>query len=181
MEELRLVAPSARYASQIADYRAEFLAHGDSMDGTANLRKFEDPADWLSWLAQTAAEETCPAGLVPETEFLCVRTADDRLVGMIDIRHRLNDYLLQFGGHIGYSIRKSERRKGYAKEQLRLALEECRVLGLTRVLITCSRENTGSQRTILAAGGELENEVFDPGDGTMTQRYWVPVQRAQNT
>lgn len=175
METLLLVAPSAQYMEQIREYRAEFLACDEVMHGTASLRKFEDPAEWLLWLAQTSREDTCPEGLVPDTEFLCVRAADNRLVGMINIRHRLNDYLCRFGGHIGYSVRKSERGKGYGKEQLRLALGHCPALGIPRVLITCGSENIASQKTILSVGGVYESEELDPADGEVTQRYWVTL------
>lgn len=173
MQGLELVKPSAEYREEIAAYRLEFLQAGDSMDGTARLETYENPEDWLKWLALTARAETCPKGLVPNSEFLCVRVADRRVVGMIDIRHTLNDYLLRFGGHIGYSIRPSERGKGYAKEQLRLALALCASLGLRRVLITCDAANEASRRTILSAGGKLENEVLEPSARAIVQRYWV--------
>lgn len=90
---------------------------------------------------------------------------------MIDIRHRLNEYLLQFGGNIGYSVRPSQRRKGYATEMLALALEECRKLGIDRALVTCDKTNIGSAKTIQKNGGVLENEVLE-GD-RITQRYWI--------
>jgi predicted acetyltransferase len=90
---------------------------------------------------------------------------------MIDIRHYLNDYLLRIGGNIGYSVRASERRKGYAKEMLRLALLKCRKLDLEKVLITCFKHNIASAKTIIANGGILENEITDE-DG-ITQRYWI--------
>ena len=96
------------------------------------------------------------------------------MVGIIDIRHRLNDYLLQFGGNIGYSIRKSERGRGYAKAMLSLGLAECRNLGLEKVLITCDKENIASAKTILACGGVLENEIAE--GRRITQRYWVALQ-----
>ena len=92
---------------------------------------------------------------------------------MIDIRHRLNEYLLQFGGNIGYSVRPSQRRKGYATEMLALALEECRKLGLNRALVTCDKTNIGSAKTIQKNGGVLENEVLE-GD-RITQRYWIAL------
>lgn len=92
---------------------------------------------------------------------------------MIDIRHRLNEYLLQFGGNIGYSVRPSQRRKGYATEMLALALEECRKLGLDRALVTCDKTNIGSAKTIQKNGGVLENEVLE-GD-RITQRYWIAL------
>ncbi len=170
---LKLIAPSMAYAQQILDYKAEFIAAVDSMDGTSNLRNIDTVAQWLDRLAQNASEATVPPQLVPETLFLTVRTEDDCLVGMIDIRHRLNEYLMQFGGHIGYSVRPTERRKGYAKEQLRLALPYCKQIGIEKALITCYKDNIGSAKTIQANGGVLENEL--PEEGRITQRYWITL------
>lgn len=92
---------------------------------------------------------------------------------MIDIRHRLNDYLKNFGGHIGYSIRKSERQKGYATEMLALALKECEKLNLSKVLITCDKENVASAKTMINNGAVLENEVSE--GNRITQRYWITL------
>ena len=95
---------------------------------------------------------------------------------MLQVRHTLNDYLRQFGGHIGYSVRPCERRKGYGKEQLRLALDFCKgTLGLDRVLITCKTENEASRRTILSAGGVYENTLHEPGQGIDLERYWITL------
>ena len=92
---------------------------------------------------------------------------------MIDIRHRLNDYLLNFGGHIGYSVRKSERQKGYATEMLNLALKECVNLGIKKVLITCDKNNVASAKTIINNGGKLENEIAK--EDRITQRYYITL------
>jgi len=94
---------------------------------------------------------------------------------MIDIRHELNEYLLNFGGHIGYGIKTSERRKGYATEMLRLALEKARELNLKKVLLTCNKTNYGSARTIQKNGGILENKILNPKDKQITQRYWIEL------
>ena len=104
---------------------------------------------------------------------MALSTTDNHLIGMIDIRHRLNDYLLNFGGHIGYSIRKSERRQGYATEMLSLALKECEKLNINKVLVTCDKNNIGSTKTIQKNNGKLENEVSE-GD-SITQRYWIKL------
>ena len=95
------------------------------------------------------------------------------MVGAVNIRHDLNDYLLKYGGHIGDGIRSSERRKGYATEMIRLALEECRKLGLTRVLMTCDKNNIGSAKSIIRNGGILEDEVLE--EGVIKQRYWISL------
>ena len=173
MTELKLIVPTLDYRDQILEYKNEFIKNSDSLDGTAGLANAVKLEDWFAALQDNASEKTVRSGLVPASTFLGIRVQDNKIVGMIDIRRRLNDYLLEFGGNIGYSIRKSERKKGYAKEMLRLALEKCKELHLAKVLITCSKSNIASAKTIIGNGGILENEVPD-GDG-ITQRYWIEL------
>ena len=111
---------------------------------------------------------------VPDSVFFMLDRSRDRLIGAVNIRHYLNEKLLLDGGHIGLGVRPSERRKGYATRMLRLALDECRKLGLDRVLITCDKDNIGSARTIMNNGGVLENEIID-SDGETVQRYWIEL------
>ena len=93
---------------------------------------------------------------------------------MIQVRHEFNEFLEKYGGHIGYSVRPSERRKGYAKAMLAAALPFCwHELGLDRVLVSCLRENEGSRRTILANGGIYESTVLEPLDQVYLERYWI--------
>lgn len=175
MEDLILIHPTDTYADQIAAYRQEFLAAGDSMDGTGSLRDMETPADWLQQVKQLSDPATLPAGWVQSTQFLCIRPSDDRLVGMIQVRHSFNEYLERFGGHIGYSVRPTERRKGYAKQMLRACLPHCREIGLDRVLVTCDETNVGSRKTILANGGVYEITVREPGEDSRLERYWIDL------
>ena len=174
--ELKLIHPTPAYAEQITDYRLEFLEAGDSMDGTGTLRKRENAADWLADVDAVGCADTVPEGLVQATQFLCVREGDDRIVGMIDVRHRLNDYLRKYAGNIGYSVRPSERRKGYATRMLRLALPHAREIGLNRVLITCHEGNIGSRKAILSNGGVFESIIFEPEGGKNLERYWIELQ-----
>lgn len=169
---LKLVLPSPQYKEQIMGYKEEFEQNNDSMDGTAGLSNAVSFEEWYQAWQDNLCDATVREGLVPATTFLAV-DENNRLVGMIDIRHRLNDYLLQFGGHIGYSIRKSERRKGYATQMLALALKECPAWNIEKALVTYDKENIGSAKTICNNGGILENEVIQ-GD-RITQRYWITV------
>lgn len=99
------------------------------------------------------------------------------MVGICNIRHDLNQEFLQnIAGHIGYSIKPSERRKGYAREQLRLALLEAQKLGLSQVLVTAADWNIGSQKTILANGGVYENTYYDKANNENMKRYWIDNQ-----
>ncbi len=171
MNELILVFPSEAFAEEIMGYRKEFMEKGETMHGTAGLQSAKSVEAWITALRDNSDERTVPNGLVPSHTYLGVRKSDNRIVGIIDIRHKLNEYLLRLGGHIGYSVRCCERRKGYAKEMLRLALRECDKLGIPDVLVTCDKENIASARTIRANGGVLENEITEEGE--TIQRYWI--------
>lgn len=169
MEKIELVLPSIEHEEQVMDYKHEFELNGDALNGSAGLSRAKSYDDWLRGLSIN----TTRSGLVKATQYLAVRTGDKKIVGMINIRHTLNDYLFQFGGHIGYSVRKSERRKGYAKEMLRLALTKCKELGIERVLIACNKDNVASARTITGCGGVFENEVQE--QDKVTHRYWIDI------
>ena len=174
MNDLCLIKPAMAYADQILAYREESWAvDGHHLMGVGGLDELTVP-QWLELLEKKSRPETCPEGLVPDSSFLCVRRADDRLIGMINIRHTLNDYLREFGGHVGYAIRPSERGKGYAISQLRLGLEKCRTLGINRVLVTCRDDNEGSRRTILKGGGVYE-DTREREDGKRFERYWIEL------
>ena len=118
-DELMLVEPSEEYFAELAAYRNDFLENSDSMDGCGPLRRFDDMKAYLEDTMRYTREETLPEGMVLATQFLCIRKSDNRLVGMIQVRHYLNDFLRTLGGHIGYSVRPSERRKGYASWMLK--------------------------------------------------------------
>ncbi|MBP3684315.1 MAG: GNAT family N-acetyltransferase [Oscillospiraceae bacterium] len=111
-------------------------------------------------------------GLVPDSVFFLLDMERNILLGAVNIRHSMNAYLLQYGGHIGDGIRPSERGKGYATEMIRLALMECKKLGIDKVLMVCDKSNAASARTIIKNGGILENEFVDE-DGEINQRYWI--------
>ena len=141
---VKLVEPTAEYSRQIQEYRSEFLECGDSMDGTGDLKQFDDPEAWIDYLNKHKNPLTVPEGRVPSTQFIFLREEDHKIIGMIDIRHSLNEYLEKYGGHIGYSVVPSERRKGYASQMLKTALLKCKELNMDKVLITCADDNKGS-------------------------------------
>ena len=174
-EELFLTFPSEHYAQQIVDFRREYLQAGSDMDGCGALRRTDDPAEFIRACKDDTAPETLRPGRVLATLFLCVRKEDDKLLGMIQIRHYFNEYLEKYAGHIGYSIRPSERRKGYATEMLRLALPFCRELGIRKVLISCEPGNIGSEKTILNNGGVYESTVYEPGEQIYLKRHWISL------
>ena len=102
-----------------------------------------------------------------------VREEDQKIIGMINIRHSLNAYLERCGGHIGVSIVPSERHKGYATQIVKMALPKCKELGLDKVLCTLNRGNEGSKRIVLKCGGTYESDVYDSVDRVYVERYWI--------
>lgn len=173
MKRLQLVAPKENHKEMILEYKKDFIESGDSMDGTAGLNKVATFEEWYSALVANSSEETVGEGLVPASTYLGISKETGQLAGMIDIRHRLNDFLSRIGGNIGYSVRPSERKKGYAKEMLALALEACKDLGMDKVLVTCDKVNAASAKTIIANGGVLDKEVDD--DTRIVQHYWITL------
>ena len=175
MEVLELVVPTMAYKEQVMDFKAEMLEYGSAFEGCNGLRTVETYEEWLDFRGREEKK-----GRAPSHTWLTVRRSDGRVVGIVNYRPSpLTDFLLQYGGHIGYCIRPSERRKGYAKEQLRLTLEKCREAGEAKVLVTCDPVNTGSEKTVLANGGVLENEVEDVpglGESGIVCRYWITIQ-----
>ena len=167
---IKLILPTMDYKEKIENYKLDFIKNGDSMDGTAGLRDVATFEDWYAAWKDNLSEATVRAGLVPNTTFLAI-DENDNLLGMIDIRHKLNDHLLNFGGHIGYSVTKSKRQKGVATKMLSLALDECIKLGISKVLITCHKENIASAKTIINNNGIFENEILE--DNRTIQRYWI--------
>lgn len=173
--ELELVFPREEHKEQVENYLKEHFENGEyHLNGVGGLDKIKDFDEWLHKIHNESIKEKVPEGRVQATLYLAIRKSDNRIIGTIQIRHELNEYLLNIGGHIGDGVRPSERRKGYATEMIRLALEKCKEIGLDRVLITCNKDNIGSRKSIQNNGGILENEVID-GDGKELQRFWIEL------
>ncbi len=119
-----------------------------------------------------------PEGMVPMTTFWLVRK-DNKILGHSHLRHWLTPALEKEGGHIGYSIRPSERRKGYGTLILALTLKKAFERGITRVLVTCDTDNIPSAKIIQKNGGLLENETISGRSGKMISRYWIKGEEIQ--
>ena len=170
-----LVKPDNTLKKEIESYRAAFRAAGHKLYGAGLLNELENIDDWFHHNQLSEHRETVPEGRVPSEQFVYLRERDHKIVGMISFRHEFNDFLREFGGNIGYSVRPDERRKGYAKRMLSECLKVCRAFGLDRVLITCRVENEASRRTILSCGGVYENTVYCARDDATMERYWISL------
>ena len=173
MEKIILIKPDLSYADEIIKYKEESLKENPLINGAAGLNNFSSIEGWLEELKMKSSEDTIPEGLVPSTTYLAVREIDNYIVGMIDIRHYLNEFLTQVGGNIGYDVRKSERNKGYAKQMLKLALEKCKDLKMKKVLITCDEDNIASEKVILSVNAKLED--IRNVDGENKKRFWIDL------
>lgn len=169
---IKLVKLSYEYKDKLFDMMEEWLAV--EKDFSPFVIRKNDYRDFEHYLENLETKEPAPEGRVPDSVFFCLDTDRDIFVGAVNIRHYLNDSLLYTGGHIGDGIRPSERRKGYATAMIGLALEECKKLGIKRVLMTCDKDNIGSAKSIIKNGGVLENEVINE-EGVLEQRYWIEL------
>ena len=115
-----------------------------------------------------------PDRWVPYSQFWLIRD-DNVILGVSGLRHKLNKALRFFGGNIGYKIRPAQRRNGYGTTILKLTLNKAKLLGLSRVLITCDDDNVASAKIIEANGGVLKDKTDRHEPGKLTRRYWIKL------
>jgi predicted acetyltransferase len=145
-----------------SDGHPGFLLHGYTGDES-------DFREYLLNLEKFSAGRELPEAMVQD-DFL-IAEVEGEIIGRISIRHTLNDFLFNYGGHIGYMVRPAFRRRGYASEMLRQALLVAKELGIDAVLLTCNDDNLGSIKVIEKHGGQLEDKVDE--NGKLLRRYWI--------
>ena len=172
MDKLKLILPREKYFEKILQYKLDMINAESSMDGCGNLRK-ESVEDWLKKCEEWKDVINLPEGYVSCTQFLCIREQDDSLVGMLSLRHKYTEFLINFGGLIGYSVAVNERNKGYCKEILRLGLIKAKEIGINKVIITCLSDNVASRKCIEANDGIFEDAREH--DGKIINRYYIDI------
>lgn len=168
-QEISLVEPTSKLETEFLAMANEFRALGDERyDAEIN-----DFSGYLERLSNQSRAENLPPDRVPGNEFWLV--SGNRMLGRSKLRHRLIPALEREGGHIGYDIRPSERRKGYGTLILKQTLEKAKDLGLNRVFLTCDADNTGSARVIENNGGVLSGRAVSEKSGVPILQYWIEL------
>ena len=175
-DKIILVKPTKEYEKQAVEYKKEHFENGENkIHACSKWDKIDNYDEWLKSVQNNWNKETADKNWTVSSTFFGVRETDNKIVGMIDIRHELNsDFLRNYAGNIGYGVRPTERKKGYATKMLDSALNYCKnQIGLDKVMINCYKSNEPSRKTIINAGGKLEREYEK--DGETIQIYWVTL------
>ncbi|MCJ8008483.1 GNAT family N-acetyltransferase [Lederbergia wuyishanensis] len=171
MSQIKLVEPSMKYRESYLDMIAEWHEANENVVPFVLKMETDNFEKMVQELKGFSQGMGIPETFVPHTTYWLMNEHEN-IIGVINIRHYLNERLIHIGGHIGYGVRPSERKKGYATMMLRLALEKAKDMDMKEVLITCDKENIGSAKTIISNGGQLESEV-ETEDGRIAQRFWI--------
>ena len=177
-ESFYLEEPTIKRKQEVIELIKEFKDYNSEVAGSSFLdKKINNYENWLEFLEEIKNNNN--ENLCPGIQYFLIRKNDNKIVGLINIRYNLNDWMMKYGGHIGYSIRPTERNKGYSKINLYLALEKCQKLGLKEILITADDDNIASYKTIETFGGELKNKIKNKETNNIPiRRYFINVEKA---
>lgn len=168
-----LLTPTTDLQDEYLDFYNEWKNSGETMIPWVISK---DPSNFPTMIQELLDAHNgvnLPKSWVPDSTYWLV-TDENKIVGAVNIRHSLTEHLFNAGGHIGYGIRPSERRKGYATKLLALSLEKAKELNITKALVVCDEVNTASEKTILHNGG-LRDDDFTEGDGNVVRRFWIEL------
>lgn len=162
--DIILVRPTIELREKALAYREEHFQQGEMIIcGSELFDKTESYEEWLTLVTRNADPKTVSENWVVTDTFFAVRESDDRIIGMIDLRHTLNEFLKDLG-NCGYSVRPSERRKGYATEMLCKLIETARAAGMKEIQISVEKTNTASRKVIQKNGGVYERSFTFEGE-----------------
>lgn len=167
---IKLIFPSENNRIDVLDFYKEIIESNSECIG---LKYYNDYDLWLTEMRNRKLNINLPNGFVRENFYLCYD--DTKLIGVYSFKFELTDYLLNFGGHIGYAIRPSERRKGYATQILKEGLLLAKNFGFDKVLCVCNEDNIASEKTIIKNGGVFDNILFDSEENINVKRFWITL------
>ncbi|GAB6926279.1 GNAT family N-acetyltransferase [Paenibacillus sp. JCM 10914] len=171
MNPVRLMKPTIELKHEYLDFYMEWKESREDMVPWVISKDPEDFEGMVRWLQDNENGKNLGDGRVADSTFWLV-SEQNRVLGAVNIRHELTESLMNSGGHIGYGIRPSERRKGYATNLLQLSLEQAKRLGIDKVLVVCDQINVASEKTIIHNGGISDHDYIEE-DGNVIKRYWI--------
>ena len=179
MEKFKIVVPTIEWKQKAIDFINEFYKYNSNINGTGGLQRYLDNYEgWLEKLEEDYTRQPSEEK-VPARTYFFVRESDNKIIGMINIRLALNESLKKYGGHIGYSIRPTERGNGYNKINLYFGLKVCKEYGIEEVFMDADKDNSASWKTIESLGGKNIREYFeDEFDHCIVKDYIINVKTA---
>ncbi|MHC4715992.1 MAG: GNAT family N-acetyltransferase [Planctomycetota bacterium] len=171
---IELIDPTVDLEDTFLDMAAEYARCGEDRYQDLPSPQQGGFAAYVQRLHNGAEAIGLPTGHVPGSTYWLVR-GGRRVLGAARLRHHLNESLLAEGGHVGYDVRPSERRKGYGTKLLAMTLEKARAMGLTRLMVSCTSDNVASAKIIRRNGGVFENEVMSPSFRKPLLRFWIEL------
>lgn len=167
---INFILPTDTNRKDVLSFYNEIQDSGGECIGFGNYKDYER---WLTGMQNRHIGENLPEGYVRENFYLCYN--EEVLVGVFSLKFELTEFLLNFGGHIGYAVRPSARNRGMATQMLKQGLELAKQFGFERILCVCDEDNYASEKVILKNGGILENELYDPDEKVVIKRYWIQL------
>lgn len=165
---LKFILPTEQNRAEVISFYDEIEKSGGECIGIGNYKNYDL---WLTGMQNRYMGKNLPDGYVRENFYLCYE--GNRLVGVFSLKFELTEFLLNYGGHIGYAIRPSDRNRGLATQMLKQGLKLSKDYGFDRVLCVCDSDNYASERVIVKNGGIFANELYDPNENVMVKRFWI--------
>ena len=181
MDKFFLEVPSLERKEEAIDYINEHEKYNSEINGSGSLYRYLD--DYEGWLEKLERDYHMVPNeeRVPARTYFLIRESDNKIIGMINIRTALNERLRKLGGHIGYGIRPTERRKGYNKINLYLGLKVCDEVGINQVLMDADINNPASWKTMESLGGKRIKEYFNEDMNCQVVDYTIDVKDSLET
>ena len=167
---LKFILPTEQTKEDVLAFYDEMEKSGDECIGISNYKQYDL---WLNGMQNRHKGENLPEGYVRENFYLCYE--DNRLIGVFSLKFELTEFLLNYGGHIGYATRPSDRNRGLATQMLSQGLALAKGFGFDSILCICDNDNYASEKVILKNGGVFENELYDPEEDVTVKRFWISL------
>jgi len=173
---MKFVFPNKDYKDNAIEFINEFHTYNSDINGSGALDTYLNESSYEKWIEKVITDidiANIESGRVPSFSYFYVRETDNKIIGMINIRLALNDFLRNEGGHIGYCIRPTERRQHYATNMLNEALVFCKTIGLDNIIVSCDKSNIASANVIKNCGGILDAEFYSDTFNEVIQKYII--------